>query len=577
MERVDSTYREGGQRDLASPPPDTNSIEDPYSDFDLSWMQHSGFHLDGIDDALRPTHQTSSFLTAQLLDKGEDAYSAVDSSDSCASWLSFLHSEGIQDVSANQLHDGALDIPKATDAPTRTPRHRLPTNAVRVLKSWFRDHRDDPYPSEIEKERLARQTGLSLTQISNWFNNARRSKGRSSSSHQGAHHKDNSLMSPMERWKNSPPETEAAATADIIRALNEKPPSPNNATNRPPASDAWSSNSSGTSFVPKAASLCSIERSHSSGSELNFNRSQQYQRPPTPVPGKRSRRRRKFVRLPKKEKSKERRPYQCTFCADSFLTKYDWQRHEKALHLPIDRWVCSPDGGIVANLCTFCDSPDTSPEHLARHNILTCHIKPAEERIFFRKDHLKQHLKLTHNVGWIPSMEQWRQTRNEVTSRCGFCATTLSAWDERVDHIAEHFKAGSDMAQWKGDWGFDPYITSLVQNAMPPYLLGYERNTMDPWTVTGSKAALFDGDVPNALSKYTNLQRDLIAYIQSQMAANLYPSDLDLQDMARIMAYGNNDRLDQTYADDPAWLDMIKREAGLEQHSTHRLLAPPEE
>lgn len=36
--------------------------------------------------------------------------------------------------------------------------------------------------------------------------------------------------------------------------------------------------------------------------------------------------------------------YQCTFCTETFRTKHDWQRHEKSLHLPLERWACSPNG-----------------------------------------------------------------------------------------------------------------------------------------------------------------------------------------------------------------------------------------
>jgi hypothetical protein len=42
------------------------------------------------------------------------------------------------------------------------------------LKRWLVDHKKHPYPSEKEKIDLARQTGLTVNQISNWFINARR-------------------------------------------------------------------------------------------------------------------------------------------------------------------------------------------------------------------------------------------------------------------------------------------------------------------------------------------------------------------------------------------------------------------
>ena len=32
------------------------------------------------------------------------------------------------------------------------------------------------------------------------------------------------------------------------------------------------------------------------------------------------------------------RKYQCTFCTDTFKTKYDWQRHEASIHLSLEQW-----------------------------------------------------------------------------------------------------------------------------------------------------------------------------------------------------------------------------------------------
>ncbi|KAL4883352.1 hypothetical protein BJY04DRAFT_31110 [Aspergillus karnatakaensis] len=575
MENVDGTYPGAGQDNLSSPSPAPGIVRYQRSNPNLSWIYNQDFHLDVLGDppvlddlAVQP----SLVLTTQLIEHEGDTYSVVESSDSCASWLSFLHPE--LDESNHMSLKQSSGTATATKASRRNPRNRLPPDAVKTLRSWFREHSDDPYPSNIEKEGLARQTGLSVSQISNWFNNARRPKDKSHTNQRGGHWRDSSLSAPLERWKNSPPETEPAATEDIIRALKEQPHASSHAIARPSAPGTCSSNSSGVPYIPMAQSVSSFEHSQSSGSELNFKkRNHPYQRPPTPIPGKRSRRRR-IARPLKKEKDKTRRAYQCTFCADSFITKYDWQRHEKALHLSIDRWVCSPQGGMETvdniDVCAFCHAQEINPEHFASHNFLTCHTKPIEERTFFRKDHLKQHLKLTHNVGWLPSMTQWRRTRSDITSRCGFCDSTFTTWDERVEHVAEHFKSGADMTKWKGDWGFDPEIMDQVQNAMPPYLLGYERNTMDPWRMTEVEGnsrvneSPLDEDIPNALSKYSDLQRDLVDFIRDQLAANIYPSDLEIQDTARLLAYGNIDRLDQTYADDPAWLEMIKREAGLE-------------
>ncbi|KAF3333051.1 BEL1-like homeodomain protein 6-like isoform X1 [Carex littledalei] len=53
------------------------------------------------------------------------------------------------------------------------PQRGLPENSVSVLRAWLFEHFLHPYPSDSEKLMLARQTGLTRGQISNWFINAR--------------------------------------------------------------------------------------------------------------------------------------------------------------------------------------------------------------------------------------------------------------------------------------------------------------------------------------------------------------------------------------------------------------------
>ena len=45
---------------------------------------------------------------------------------------------------------------------------------ARPLKHWLYKHRDNPYPTKAEKTALAVGSQMTLTQISNWFANARR-------------------------------------------------------------------------------------------------------------------------------------------------------------------------------------------------------------------------------------------------------------------------------------------------------------------------------------------------------------------------------------------------------------------
>ncbi|RDX84783.1 BEL1-like homeodomain protein 9, partial [Mucuna pruriens] len=53
------------------------------------------------------------------------------------------------------------------------PQRGLPERAVSVLRAWLFEHFLHPYPTDTDKLMLAKQTGLSRSQVSNWFINAR--------------------------------------------------------------------------------------------------------------------------------------------------------------------------------------------------------------------------------------------------------------------------------------------------------------------------------------------------------------------------------------------------------------------
>ncbi|XP_066391811.1 BEL1-like homeodomain protein 7 [Miscanthus floridulus] len=53
------------------------------------------------------------------------------------------------------------------------PQRGLPENSVSILRAWLFEHFLHPYPKDSEKIMLSRQTGLTRSQISNWFINAR--------------------------------------------------------------------------------------------------------------------------------------------------------------------------------------------------------------------------------------------------------------------------------------------------------------------------------------------------------------------------------------------------------------------
>ncbi|KAJ5701453.1 hypothetical protein N7488_009001 [Penicillium malachiteum] len=453
-------------------------------------------------------------------------------------------------------------------------RPRLPRSAVKVLSKWLSQNQLNPYPTEQDKKEMEQQTGLDRKQILTWFTNARRRK-IGTVSMTNILPGDHSMLSPMERWRNSPPEAEPATVFDIMQALENTPYLSDNSATQFRTPDTGSSNGSSTSsFLFGEPSIGSYENSHSSGSELRFQSSDRtLQRPPTPLPGMRHRRHRRKTRRPTKQKADEHRAYQCTFCSASFRNKYDWQRHEKALHVSVDRWMCAPHGDRVeidgVNACVFCCAPNPDENHLETHNYLACRENVPHLRTFSRKDHLQQHLRLTHNALYHSHMDIWRVSKEKFLSRCGFCDSNFTTWEERVDHVAEHFKKGADMGQWKGGWGFEMDVESLVENALPPYLLGQERRTMDPCAISDERHGMeaewtsLGNIAPNGFDRYTNLRQALLEYVRGQIMTGNYPSDGMIQDEARIIAYADDDPWNQTYADDQIWLDALKHEVGM--------------
>ncbi|XPT00704.1 hypothetical protein M3J09_009854 [Ascochyta lentis] len=291
----------------------------------------------------------------------------------------------------------------------------------------------------------------------------------------------------MERWQSSPPEHEPAAVSAIARAIESNGGAPllegalGFLDYRDNASQSWYNTSSASSAGTSASSDFSNASMHSTPL-----------RPAEPVAYSRPLRKRRAH----KQRARVRRtsligsllPYQCTFCTEDFKTKHDWQRHEKSLHLPIEQWVCSLHGPRAIKLdtgrmcCVFCGEPEPDDAHLDDHNYQPCHDRTLEERTFNRKDHLNQHLQLVHNVRFDKwSMSSWKVPMSNIQSRCGFCALKMNTWEERVDHLAGHFKEGQTMAYWQGDWGLDERYLKLLENAIPPYLIDYERSTPAPF------------------------------------------------------------------------------------------------
>ncbi|KAL2015427.1 hypothetical protein VTK56DRAFT_5505 [Thermocarpiscus australiensis] len=459
---------------------------------------------------------------------------------------------------------------------------RFSRESVKILKNWLSTHSKHPYPNEEEKEMLQKQTGLSKTQITNWLANTRRrnknAAGQRSTS-PGVRNWASPIdipkrpgtpafehMNPLQRWQHSPPEHEPASVTAIARAISASSTTSISSGLNSPYSLNFTDDGSGRSLC--ASTISSANTSHSSTSVYSFGSKGSYGSQGS-LPRGRRRRRRKAPAAGSTPNRGPPKTFQCTFCTDTFRTKHDWQRHEKSLHLSLERWVCSPNGPQAFNpengqiSCVFCGHPNPDEDHIDSHNYSACQERTLGERTFYRKDHLCQHLRLVHGVtfeNW--SMEQWKVTTPEIRSRCGFCGIILDTWSIRVDHIAEHFKKGKSMADWKGGWGFDAPVMDMVENSIPPYLIHDERNSMDPYTASKPSST-------SARNAFELIKTELMFYIEDYRdKEGKMPSDQELQRAACALVYKSDDVAQPCFGSKDSWLrDLLFSSVSLAQEA----------
>lgn len=61
-------------------------------------------------------------------------------------------------------HAGIMGDP--TDSKNKRRRGNLPKPVTDILRAWFHEHLDHPYPSEEDKQMFMTRTGLSISQVS---------------------------------------------------------------------------------------------------------------------------------------------------------------------------------------------------------------------------------------------------------------------------------------------------------------------------------------------------------------------------------------------------------------------------
>lgn len=341
---------------------------------------------------------------------------------------------GVNEELNMSLSDSRVDA-TGTQQSTDTipaPQKRTYSRSVRkthLLRSWFSCHLDHPYPSEEEKASLAQRSGLSRTQVTDWFSNARRRHRMSTRVidkkifPQGSPMPSPpmSSMSPFERWRHSPPDEEPVPESVIQEALGMPIEGLGSIQELESTqiSAGPSSSSGGSAFdlhapwhYPSSDSASSYHTS-SSVDELSLfststhsfgvvnHHTNSAPSPPTPGNG---------------------RTFQCTLCPRSFTKKYDWRRHERAVHLLTSnapRWVCgvplsTGQSSLIWRLnqqepeCIFCGQVSPTEEHFRSHEFEACAEREGSDRTFARKDHLWQHLFKFHGCrkweGWKPDL-----------------------------------------------------------------------------------------------------------------------------------------------------------------------------
>jgi hypothetical protein len=306
------------------------------------------------------------------------------------------------------------------------------------------------------------------------------------------------------------------------------------------------------------------------------------------------------------------RPFKCTFCCDAFKSKYDWRRHEKSLHLDLEVWKCAPMDGMLTesesteSCCAYCGNPSPDSLHLEIHHHQACINRATAARCFRRRDHLAQHLRVFHKLHDLPQLDNWVEQAPAIKSRCGFCNSPLASWDERADHLAGHFRQGCTMRDWQGGHGFDDNIAARLTNALPPYYLATESQSLVPFSATSAEAkdhfaqisartagafledpgpatsidrnqpfelleqvstlhtpALLDSRARSAEAFADILASHLARFALEYRRAGVYLSDDMLQREARQVLYSSDDPWNQTIADSPMWLKEFRDRHGL--------------
>ncbi|KAK2752857.1 hypothetical protein FQN55_005991 [Onygenales sp. PD_40] len=119
-------------------------------------------------------------------------------------------------------------------------------------------------------------------------------------------------------------------------------------------------------------------------------------------------------------------------CQSQFPSSITYGHPNKRLDVSI-----VPESGPAPFQCTFCSMQCENQREWVHH----------EQQIhMYRQDHSDQPQQALRDedISW-----EWLEAKRNWFWNCGFCDFLLQSWDERQNHIAEHFKEGVTVASWK--------------------------------------------------------------------------------------------------------------------------------
>lgn len=141
--------------------------------------------------------------------------------------------------SANGSQNGKRKVPKV-----------FSKEAITKFRAWLFQNLSHPYPSEEQKKQLAKETGLTILQVNNWFINARRR-----------------IVQPMIDQNNR------AGRAPHMNVCKNRR---RNRSEQSPGPSPDSESDSGNNYSPDPASLAAASAMHYPGAELYMQRTMNY-------------------------------------------------------------------------------------------------------------------------------------------------------------------------------------------------------------------------------------------------------------------------------------------------------------